>query len=57
MVTYPADLSANAPHVGKGKGRAVDGQIMTSDAWLKSIAGASDACVELQGFACESPSM
>jgi len=56
LVTYPADLSSNAPQIGKGKGRAADGPIMTSDAWLKSIAGASDACIELQGFACEYPS-
>lgn len=38
---------------GKGKGRATYGPSMTDDSWLKSIAGVSDACVELQGFACE----
>lgn len=26
---------------------------MTDDAWLKSVASVSDACVELQGFACK----
>lgn len=47
LVTFPAQLSSAAPSSTASTSPTSHGD------WVKSVASVSDACVELQGFACE----